>query len=60
MVVSIDEARHLYWRADVRKFVTLCDDGSVIYNGRVMSLRMATAILLSEELSTEEFWTLGI
>lgn len=48
MIVSISEARHLYWRADGTKFVTVCDDGNVIYNGHVMSLQTAAA-LLSEE-----------
>lgn len=38
--------RHLYWRGDIRIFVTLCDDGNVILDGRVMSLEKATEIVL--------------
>lgn len=41
-------ARHLYWKGDHRTFVTLCDDGSVILDGRVMTLAQATGILLKE------------
>ena len=37
---------HLCWRWDDRIFVTLCDDGSVILDGRVMSLDKATQIVL--------------
>ena len=48
-VVSMPvRARHLYWRADGREFVTLCDDGSVIFRGRVTTLEAVTALLLKD------------
>ena len=41
-----DEPRHLYWKGDHSVFVTLCDDGNVVYNGRVMTLAEATSLIL--------------
>lgn len=48
-IVSIDKrraVRHLYWKGDHRRFVTVCPDGSVILDGRVMTLAEATGELL--------------
>ena len=48
---------HLCWRWDDRIFVTLCDDGSVILDGRVMSLDKATQIVLeSLGAPSSVFW----
>ena len=56
MIVSIDGTTHLYWKADKTRFVTLCSDGSVIFDGKIMSLAEATAILLDEDFPTSLLW----
>lgn len=43
-----DRPTHLYWRFDRRRFVTLCEDGKVILDGRVTTLKEATERMLSE------------
>ena len=37
---------HLYWRFDRTRFITLCEDGSVVLDGRVMSKAAATAEMI--------------
>ena len=54
---AVMAVRHLYWKADRRKFITLCDDGSVIFNGKVMTLAQVTSRLLKEEgVPPRFFW----
>lgn len=49
--------RHLYWKTDDKIFVTLCEDGNVIYNGKVMTLAEATSIILKEKgVPCSFFW----
>ena len=52
-----ERARHLYWRGNRSRFVTCCNDGNVILDGRVMTLAQATSILLREEgVPPSFFW----
>lgn len=49
--------RHLYWRFDASRFVTLCDDGTVILDGEIMTLGEATSKLLRESgVPPSFFW----
>lgn len=57
MEPRITETRHLYWRFNRSRFVTVCDDGSVILDGAVMTLAQATSRLLREEgIPPGHFW----
>lgn len=47
-MVSIRNVTHLYWKGDKRRFVTMCENGDVIFEGKVMTLCKATSILLRE------------
>lgn len=38
--------KHLLWKCARDKFVTCCEDGNVILDGKVMTLSDATSILL--------------
>ena len=54
---AMDSPRHLFWRGDRNKFVTLCEDGNVILDGSVMTLARATEILLKEKgVPPSFFW----
>lgn len=61
MCVTSAAVRHLYWRWNSDRFVTLCGDGNVILDGRIMTLAQATSILLKETgVPVSHFWTDGI
>ncbi len=47
-----DDARHLYWKWDRSKFITLCGGESVIFEGRVMSIAEATSYMLENNRAT--------
>ena len=47
-IVDINAYRHLAYKGDRNIFVTVCPDGNVIYNGRIMTLLEVTAFVLGE------------
>lgn len=49
--------RHLFWKCDRKTFVTVCEDGNVIFNGVAMTLSEATSIILKEKgIPPSFFW----
>ena len=57
VIVEMNPPEYLYWRFDRRLFVTMCCDGNVILDGRVMTLSEATAILLKRSgVKADFFW----
>ena len=59
VTVPLHADRHLVLRSDPRVFVTQCPDGSVVLDGRVMSLSEATErVTGSASEHPEELWVL--
>lgn len=47
--LGIQENEHLFWKDDERVFVTVCNGGRVIYEGRIMKLAEVTRELLGRK-----------
>lgn len=57
VIVEMYPSKSLHWRFDRRRFVTLCCDGKVILDGRVMTLAEATSLLLKTSgVPADFFW----
>ena len=52
-----DGVRHLRWTGNGNHFVTCCEDGSVILDGKYMTLEQATKrLLLTDGVPLTLFW----
>ena len=51
------DGRHLFWSLDPKRFVTFCEDGTVVFEGGLTTLEEVTArLLVSAEKSGDAFW----
>lgn len=51
--LGIKENDHLFWKDDKNKFVTVCSDKKVIFEGRVMSLTKVTKEILDKPYAVQ-------